>query len=79
VSTLGRVAKVLQDAFGCDPSTITDQTVPEDITAWDSVGHMNLVSALEGEFGCQFEIDDIMEMTSVSKIIEILVKKGVGA
>ena len=38
---------------------------------------MNLVAQLEAEFGRQFEVDDIMEMSSAAKIIEILKAKGV--
>ena len=38
---------------------------------------MNLVAQLEAEFGRQFEVDDIMEMSSVGKIVEISCAKGV--
>ena len=38
---------------------------------------MNLVAQLEEEFGRQFELDEIMEMSSVGKIIEILKAKGI--
>ena len=72
-----RTVKVFQEALECDPSHITTETVPEDIPTWDSMGQMSLVSALESEFGQEFEIDDIMEMSSIAKILEILEEKGV--
>ena len=53
------------------------ETTPENVPNWDSVGHMNLVAQLETEFGLQFEVDDIMEMSSAAKIVEILRAHGV--
>jgi len=36
----------------------------QDIAAWDSVGHMALMTALEEEFGIELDIDDIIEFSS---------------
>ncbi len=74
---IDRVAGVFQRVFACDAGRVTLKTAPDNIPNWDSVGHMNLVAQLEAEFGRQFEVDDIMEMSSVGKIIEILRAKGV--
>ena len=49
----------------------------QDIPAWDSVGHMGLVAALEDEFDIEMEIDDIIDMSSYAKGKEILAKYGV--
>ena len=42
------------------------------ITAWDSVGHMNLVSALEEAFDIMMDTDDIIDFSSYEKGKEIL-------
>lgn len=44
------------------------------VTTWDSVGHMELVAAIEDAFDIQFETDDIVEFNSFQKGIEILKK-----
>lgn len=46
------------------------QAVPE----WDSVGHMGLVAALEDAFGIMLDTDDIIDLSSYKKGIEILKK-----
>ena len=46
------------------------QSIPE----WDSVGHMGLISELEEAFNIQFEMDDVVELGSYFKGIEILKK-----
>jgi acyl carrier protein len=44
------------------------------IQAWDSVGHMHLMSALEEAFGIEMDTDDIIDFSSYEKGREILKK-----
>ena len=72
-----RLANVFDAAFGFENEKFSPDLAPEDVPNWDSVGHMNLVMELEKEFDQQFEVDEIMEMSSPAKIIDILKTKGV--
>ena len=47
----------------------------QSIPLWDSVGHMSLVSSLEDSFDIMMETDDIIELSSYEKGIEILSSK----
>jgi acyl carrier protein len=76
MSTIDRVAGVFKETFAFDSGRFSKETAPEDVAGWDSIGHMNLVSRLETEFGLQFEVDEIMEMSSAGKILEILSGRG---
>lgn len=49
----------------------------QSITAWDSVGHMNLMGVIEEQFEIEMDIDDITEFSSYVKGKEILKKYGV--
>jgi acyl carrier protein len=44
---------------------------------WDSVGHMALVAELEDRFGITLTTDDLVDMSSYAKSIEILRRYGV--
>ncbi len=44
------------------------------VPAWDSVGHMGLVAAIEEAFDIMMETDDIVDFSSFEKGIEILKK-----
>lgn len=50
------------------------QLVYGDYPGWDSVAHMSLIAALETEFDCMLEMDDILDMSSFDKAIEIMSK-----
>jgi len=47
------------------------QSIPE----WDSVGHMELITALEDTFDIMMDTDDIIDLNSFKKGIEILSEK----
>lgn len=44
----------------------------QSVELWDSVGHMTLVAALEDAFDIMMETDDIIDLSSYEKGIEIL-------
>ena len=50
----------------------------QDIPAWDSVGHMSLVAALEDAFDIMMDTDDIIDFSSYEKGKEILAKAAYG-
>lgn len=50
----------------------------QDIEAWDSVGHMGLVAALEDAFDIMMDTDDIIDFSSYEKGKEILAKADYG-
>jgi acyl carrier protein len=72
-----RVATIFENVFGIDAAAFSPSTVPEDVLRWDSLGHMNLVMNLEDTFDVHFEVDEITELSSGQKILEILQAKGV--
>lgn len=50
----------------------------QDIEAWDSVGHMTLMAALEDTFDIMMDADDIIDFSSYEKGMEILQKDEYG-
>ncbi len=50
----------------------------QDINAWDSVGHMSLIAALEDAFDIMMDTDDIIDFSSYEKGKQILAKDDYG-
>ena len=65
-----------------DTFEISEDKLPnlkyQDITAWDSVGHMTLVAAIEDVFDIMMDTDDIIDFNSYEKGKEILKKADYG-
>jgi acyl carrier protein len=71
-----RVAALFEKIFNIDAKDFSPEMAPEDVLRWDSLGHMTLVMELEDTFDVHFEVDEIAEMSSGGKIIEMLRAKG---
>ena len=57
---------------------VTEAELPglsyQQIEAWDSVGHMQLIAALEDAFDIMFDTDDIIDFSSYEKGKEYMKK-----
>lgn len=73
MTNVEKLAKVFADTFGISEAE-TKGLQYQGIEAWDSVGHMTLVAAIEDEFEIQMDTDDIIDMSSFEKAQEILAK-----
>jgi acyl carrier protein len=69
------VTRVLADVFGLDPGQIRPDSSPETIESWDSVQHLNMIIALEQEFGVRFAPEEIEEALTVQAIAEAIERK----
>lgn len=64
------------ETFDIEESTLEGLKYQE-IPAWDSVGHMSLIAAIEDAFDIMMDTDDIIDFSSFEKGIEILKKYDV--
>ncbi len=69
-----RIRKVMAAVFGVAESSITDASNPKTVPSWDSLNHVHLIMALEGEFDITFEPDQALALTSLAAI-----RQAVGA
>ncbi|MDW5267497.1 MULTISPECIES: acyl carrier protein [Acidobacteriaceae] len=76
-----QVPSSLRDIFADILEISPDQVTPDlgvgTVENWDSFRHLQVILALEGEYGVQFDPQRIAELTTVSQIQAELVLKGV--
>ncbi len=66
--------KIFKDVFK-NAVTFSSELKREDVTLWDSLRHVQLLVAIENEFGVRFDGSDATKMNSISDILEILKEK----
>ena len=71
-----RLRAVVARIFKMPIDRVDDATAPAVVTAWDSLGQMELVTALEQEFSVEFALEDIMLMNSVGEIRSLLERRN---
>ena len=67
-----KVLKIVGRVMDVPAGRLDEQSSMDTLEKWDSLRHMNLVLALEEEFGVSFTDEEIVEMLSVEIIIETL-------
>jgi len=77
MSTFGQLQEAIAATLKVSPSKITEQTRDEDLAAWDSLGHVNLMMTLEQTFDVTLDVEDFAGLNSVPAILEYLKKHGI--
>lgn len=76
MTNLEKYTNAFTSTFDIRPEETTELKY-QGIEAWDSVGHMGLIAAIEDAFGIMLEADDIVDLSSFKKGQEILEKYNV--
>jgi len=69
-----KLIAVVASALGGPTSALNLETAPGDVEAWDSLGHINVVSEVEAEFGVSIPIENIADIQRISDFLPYLGK-----
>lgn len=69
------VQEIFRDIFDEDDLVIEDHTNSDTIEDWDSLNHINLVSAIEKEFKIRFALGELQELKDVGAMIDLMMIK----
>ena len=66
---------VMGKVLGMGVANIPSNVSRENFLQWDSLAHMNLILALEDEFGVEFSDEEISSVASLETIIGLIKEK----
>jgi acyl carrier protein len=70
-----RLNQVFRQVFD-DPSlSVAETTTADDVPGWDSLTHIDLIVAVEKEFGVSFTTREVMTFDNVGALIASVAKK----
>ena len=69
------VEEIIAAVLGIPAEEITDASSPSSVPSWDSLKQLNIVIALEDEYGVEFEDEELGQLLSVKLIKHILKEK----
>ena len=75
MTNLERYKNIFIESLSIKPDAFSEEIKYNDVSEWDSIGHMTLMSALEDGFEITLETDDIIDFSSYKKGIELLGSK----
>ncbi|MBQ7635099.1 MAG: acyl carrier protein [Bacteroidaceae bacterium] len=70
-----RLTAVFRDVFDDETLTINPATNADEVEEWDSLSHVQLIVAVEQEFGVRFTSREILKWRNVGEMAEALQQK----
>lgn len=69
---LDKIREIISDVTHFPPDEIDENSTHETVEGWDSLAQINVIVAVEAEFGVFFTPDEVYELNSVQKILDAL-------
>ena len=70
-----RLNNVFRDVFDDESIIVKPETTSNDIEDWDSLEHINLIVAVENEFGIKFNMGEVTTMKNVGEMVDIILSR----
>ena len=67
-----KLNEVFRDVFDDETIVVNENTTADDIEDWDSLEHINLLAAIEQEFGMKFSMGQVVTMKNVGEMALII-------
>lgn len=77
MSIFNQLQEVISTTLKVSPGAVSEATTNENLAAWDSMGHVNLMIALEQSFDIFLDVEDFPRLISVPAIVAYLQDHGV--
>jgi acyl carrier protein len=71
-----QVYKLIAETLNVSIDIINDELAVGDIAEWDSLGHMQIITALETKMGIALDIEQTLEIEDVEDILDAVKNNG---
>ena len=75
MSTIEKLKEIFRDVFDDEALIITSTTSPDDITEWDSLAQITIISQVQDAFEIEFEIEEITAFENVESLLNVIERK----
>jgi acyl carrier protein len=70
-----RLTDIFREVFDEPDLVLNDNMTAEDVEAWDSLSHINMIVAVEKGFGIKFTTRDVRSLKKVGDLIALIEQK----
>lgn len=72
-----KMNEIFRNVFDDEEIELHDETNAEDIEDWDSLEQINLIVAIENEFGMMFDMSEVADLANVGEMVDLILSKDV--
>ena len=73
-----KLTSVVREVFDDDSLVLSDEMTADDLDAWDSLSHVNLIIAVELAFGIEFKHSEVQSFANVGELLNKIQDKASG-
>ena len=70
-----KMNEIFRRVFDDETIELEDDTNADDIEDWDSLEQINLIVAIENEFGMMFDMAEVAELANVGEMVDLILSK----
>jgi len=67
-----RLQEIFRDIFDDEELEIREEMSAKDIEDWDSLAQINLIIAIEKEFGVKFNLEEVSKLKNIGEMLELI-------
>lgn len=72
-----KVEDIIREVLYIDETTeLSDEIGPGQLEAWDSLGHVNIITAIEDEYDIEISSEEIGQINSIAALKSIVQKRS---
>ena len=75
METIEKIINIVASTGEVEASEVNGDSTVGDFPAWDSLGHLAILTAVEEEFDISFEPEEMMELEDVNDIVKAVEEK----
>lgn len=72
-----RLTKVFRKVFQNDSIRLSQEMTPDTVTGWDSLTYIDLIVAVEKEFGIRFTTREVSSLRTVGDLLGLVERKRI--
>jgi acyl carrier protein len=72
---LDKLQPIFRDVMDDESITVTRQSSANNVPNWDSLSHINLISAIEHDFKVKFALGELQDLKNVGDLVDLILKK----
>jgi len=70
-----KLTEIFQEVFDDQSITLHEEMTADDVDAWDSLSHVNLMIAIELAFDIEFKQNEIQSFANVGELMQTIEEK----
>lgn len=70
-----KLQDIFREVFDDDSIVLFNEMTSNDVEAWDSLSHINLITDIEAAFGISFTTEEVIGMKNIGEFIRVIEAK----